>query len=241
MHGTIITGASRGLGAALVARWLAAGCRVVAIARDCSALPEHPQLATLDADLADSLLLPLIMERALSALGDCSQLSLINNAGSVQPIALAGQLPDEAVLHAIALNLTAPILLSNAFIAQTGHCTTRRLLNISSGAAVNPYPGWSVYGTTKAGLDHFTRTLVAEQAHAANPVRAVSLYPGVIDTAMQADIRAADPAQFPNLPRFTALKAEGQLTAPADCADAIWQWLNTDTFDQAPVADLRHL
>jgi len=67
VNGYVVTGASRGLGAALTAQLLRDGGRVVAVARDCSALPEHPQLITLDADLADSSLLPLLLERALVA------------------------------------------------------------------------------------------------------------------------------------------------------------------------------
>ncbi|WP_147694141.1 SDR family NAD(P)-dependent oxidoreductase [Vogesella mureinivorans] len=242
MNGYIVTGASRGLGAALVAQLLADGGHVVAIARDCSPLPPHPQLATIDADLADSHLLPLLAERALAQLASCSSLTLINNAGTVQPIASIGSFADGVAEQALALNLTAPIVLCNAFVAHTaGFGGQRRVLNISSGAAANAYPGWAVYCASKAGLDHFTRTLALEQQAAANPVLAVSLYPGVVDTGMQGEIRAADPAHFPNLPRFTALKAEGQLTQPADCAAAICRYLHGSNFGQQAVADIRLL
>jgi len=242
VNGYIVTGASRGLGAALVAQLLADGGRVVAIARDCSALPPHPQLATIDADLADSHLLPLLAERALAQLASCSSLTLINNAGTVQPIASIGSFADGVAEQALALNLTAPIVLCNAFVAHTaGFGGPRRVLNISSGAAANAYPGWAVYCASKAGLDHFTRTLALEQQAAANPVLAVSLYPGVVDTGMQGEIRAADPAHFPNLPRFTALKAEGQLTQPADCAAAMCRYLHSAGFGQQAVADIRLL
>lgn len=242
MNGHIVTGASRGLGAALVARLLADGGRVVAIARDCSTLPAHPLLATIDADLADSHLLPLLAERALAQLAGCSSLTLINNAGTVQPIASVGSYPDGEAALALALNLTAPVVLCDAFLRHTADFSgQRRVLNISSGAAANPYPGWSVYCASKAGLDHFTRTLAVEQQAVANPVLAVSLYPGVVDTGMQGEIRAADPAHFPNLPRFTALKAEGQLTAPADCAAAICRYLASPAFGSQPVADIRQL
>ena len=242
MNGIIVTGASRGLGASLVHQLLQDGARVVAIARDCSALPPHTQLVTIDADLADSSLLPLLAERALAALSGCTSLALINNAGTVQPIAQVGAYPDGTAEQALALNLTAPIVLCNAFVARTASFDgVRRVLNISSGAAANAYPGWSVYCAGKAGLDHFTRALAVEQAATANPVLAVSLYPGVVDTGMQSEIRAADPAQFPNLPRFTALKAEGQLSSPAATASAICQYLCSAAFGGQPVADIRTL
>ena len=242
MNGYLVTGASRGLGAALVAQLLADGGRVVAIARDCSPLPAHPQLTTIDADLADSPLLPLLAERALAQLAGCHSLTLINNAGTVQPITSVGSFADGAAEQALALNLTAPVVLCNAFVAHSaGFAGMRRVLNISSGAAATPYPGWAVYCASKAGLDHFTRTLAVEQQTAANPVLAVSLYPGVVDTGMQSEIRAADPAHFPNLPRFTALKADGQLTQPADCAAAICRYLASPAFGSQPVVDIRQL
>ncbi|MGL6045588.1 MAG: SDR family NAD(P)-dependent oxidoreductase, partial [Vogesella sp.] len=191
---------------------------------------------------ADSHLLPLLAERALAQLASCASLTLINNAGTVQPIASVGSFADGVAEQALALNLTAPVVLCNAFVAHTaGFGGQRRVLNISSGAAANAYPGWAVYCASKAGLDHFTRTLALEQQAAANPVLAVSLYPGVVDTGMQGEIRAADPAHFPNLPRFTALKTEGQLTQPADCAAAICRYLHSAGFGQQAVADIRLL
>lgn len=241
MNGYLITGASRGLGAELVAQALAAGSRVVAIARDCSTLLEHPQLITLEADLADSSLLPLIAERALAALAGCDSLTLINNAGSVQPIASVGSYPDGSAETALSLNLIAPVLLCNAFIALTqGFGGVRRILNISSGAAANALPGWSVYCAGKAGLDHFTRALVLEQQAAAKPVLAVSLYPGVIDTGMQSEIRSADPAHFPNLPRFTAMKQDGALSTASATAGDILAYLAKAEFGSQSVDDIRN-
>ncbi|SCK23410.1 SDR family NAD(P)-dependent oxidoreductase [Vogesella sp. LIG4] len=241
MKAAIVTGASRGLGAALSAQLLADGYRVAAIARDCGSLPQHPQLITLDADLADSQLLPLIMERALAALGSCASYTLINNAGTVQPIASADALPDAATLQAVALNLSAPMLLCSHFLAHTPASSQRRIINISSGAAANPYPGWAVYCATKAGLDHFTRTLAVEQAAREVPALAVSLYPGVIDTGMQAEIRSADPSAFPGRPRFEALKADGELTTPEAAAARIVGYLDSPAFGSQSVLDIRQL
>lgn len=242
MNAYIVTGASRGLGAALVAQLLAQGGQVFAIARDTGSLPAHAQLMTLDADLADSSLLPLLMQRALAALGTADSITLINNAGTVQPIAQVGAYPAGEAERAIALNLTAPLLLCDAFIAHSHHHHgLRRVLNISSGAAATPYAGWSVYCASKAGIDHFTRTLAVEQAATVNPVRAVSLYPGVIDTTMQSEIRAADVAQFPGKARFDALKADGQLSTPAAAASAIISYLHSSAFGSVPVMDIRQL
>lgn len=241
MNGYIVTGASRGLGAALVAQLLAHGGSVVAIARDCAALPAHDRLSRIDADLCEHAQLPALMARALALLGPCDSLTLINNAGTVTPIALVGACPDADISQAVALNLTAPMVLGNAFVALSSACRTRRLLCISSGAAAKPYPGWSVYCATKAGLDHYVRTLAAEQALEAQPLAAVSLYPGVIDTGMQAQIRASDSRQFPQKARFDALKAERQLSSPQAAASAICDYLLSPAFGREAVVDIRTL
>jgi NADP-dependent 3-hydroxy acid dehydrogenase YdfG len=114
-----------------------------------------------------------------------------------------------------------------------------RILNISSGAAVTAYPGWSVYGGTKAGLDHFSRTVAAEQT--GNAVKVVSLYPGVIDTGMQETIRHSDPELFPNKERFDKLKSEGQLATPEATARRVLDYLNSAAFGSEAVVDVRSL
>ena len=61
------------------------------------------------------------------------------------------------------------------------------------------------YCAVKAGLDHFSRSVALDQAHMPHPARIVSLAPGVIDTDMQVQLRAGDPALFPDLARFVEL------------------------------------
>lgn len=249
MKGAIVTGASRGLGLALSQQLLEQGYQVVGMARHAS--PAIQTLSKLWPDafrfltvnLTDSRGLHGVMAEALEWLHNATeQLLLINNAGVVTPIATAGYYPAEQVAEAIAVNLTAPMLLTDAFLQLSEELSTdRRLLNVSSGAAIKVYPGWGVYGSTKAGLDHFCRHVAAEQQQQVNPARVVALYPGVVDTEMQTRIRASDPAQFPNKPRFDALKREGGLSQPEDAASAIIGYLLSPQFGDAPVVDLRNL
>ncbi|MCP9760418.1 SDR family NAD(P)-dependent oxidoreductase [Aquitalea sp. S1-19] len=186
-HGILLTGASRGLGAALARTLATKDSDLVCIARQSDetlTLPEGARLAWVQADLADSALLELVAERALAALGTgpFATLTLINNAGTVAPIAPCGHYPQGGVEHALALNTLAPMLLCNAFLAwAAGRGAQVRILNISSGAAASAIAGWSVYGASKAALDHFSRCVAAEQASLPDGARVVSLYPGVKD------------------------------------------------------------
>jgi NAD(P)-dependent dehydrogenase (short-subunit alcohol dehydrogenase family) len=248
MHGVIVTGASRGLGLALTHALLADGARVVALARSTSfeltrladAYPQH--LATLLVDLADSDKLPQAGKEMVAALGagPFSSLTLINNAGVVTPVAPAGAYPPAEAIRAVHVNLLAPMLLTDALLKHAEALAPQlRILNISSGAAVTAYPGWSVYGGTKAGLDHFSRTVAAEQT--GNAVKVVSLYPGVIDTGMQETIRHSDPELFPNKERFDKLKSEGQLATPEATARRVLDYLNSAAFGSEAVVDVRSL
>lgn len=248
MHGVILTGASRGLGLALTHALLVGGAKVIALSRTTSfeltrlaeAYPQH--LTTLLGDLAESDKVAQLGKEAFAALGKgpFTSLTLINNAGVVTPVAPAGAYPPAEATRAVQINLLAPILLTDAFLkASANLAEPRRVLNISSGAAVTAYPGWSVYGSTKAGLDHFTRT-VAEEQHA-NGVKIVSLYPGVIDTGMQETIRESDPALFPNKPRFDSLKADGLLSSPEITAKRILDYLDSAAFGTEPVVDIRNV
>ena len=70
-------------------------------------------------------------------------------------------------------------------------------------------------------------------------VQIISLAPGIIDTDMQAEIRAASCKDFPLQSRFQALKEQGQLSAPAVTAKMIAQYIEAATFGQTTIADIR--
>lgn len=243
MHAYIITGASRGLGHALACHVAGLGHAVAGIARQASLSLEGDDIIAIDADLAGPDAANAVRYALqLLPLTDCSSVTLINNAGTVAPIALAGHYPDEQVAQALTLNLVTPILTTNAFLAATaGLALSRRVLNISSGAARSAYPGWGVYGAGKAGLDHFSRVANLEQADNETPARIVALYPGVVDTDMQDTIRRSPAEAFPLLERFIGLKQDGQLTAPAVAAAKIIDFLDSAAFGDTPVVDIREL
>jgi NAD(P)-dependent dehydrogenase (short-subunit alcohol dehydrogenase family) len=236
----ILTGHSRGLGAAIADALLAAGIPVLALARHGNAelAARHPDLLTeIALDLGDpSALASWLASGALDQfLGDTSDVLLINNAGTLGPVAPAGRQQAEAIIHAVSLNVTGPLLLANALAARPG---ALRILHVSSGAARDAYPGWSIYGATKAALDHHARAVAQERRP---DLRICSLAPGVVDTEMQAEVRQATPEQFPLVERFRALKRDGLLAAPAAVAAKLVAYLRSDDFGRQPVADLRTL
>ena len=93
------------------------------------------------------------------------------------------------------------------------------LVNISSGAGRSAYVGWGVYCASKAAVDHLSRVLAQEGRE--DDLRVASLAPGVVDTDMQALIRATPIEAFPTVERFTDLKVDGAFNDPDWVADRI--------------------
>lgn len=219
MRTVVLTGVSRGLGAALFDGLARRGDRVVALGRrftgaqQAAAAAEPARVRLLTADLAGQQLPPLAGELAGAA-----SVALVHNAGVIEPIGAVGTLPADRVVEAVAVNLTAPVLLTNAFLAAVPPAARRVLiLFFSSGAARRVVPGWGVYCATKAGGEMFFEALAGQLA-GDDRYTVDSVNPGVMDTGMQAQIRSAD---FPDRDRFVGLHESGSLQAPADVAAKI--------------------
>ena len=237
----IISGHSRGLGEAIAGVLLERGVEVVGLSRgkcDHLALRFGDALREFQIDLGDaSALAALLQDMEIQRwLADAELALLINNAGTLQPMGLLGSHGATPLARGLTLNLLAPLILSDAFCAATQGMADRRILHVSSGAARKPYPGWGAYGASKAGLDHHAR-VVSEEAQAG--LRIASVAPGVLDTAMQAEIRAVGVVDFPQRARFDDLHRSGQLVPPADSARRLVRYLMSDEFGRVPVTDLR--
>lgn len=243
----ILTGASRGLGAALARGLLKPGTRLVTLARRADpelaaqARAAGVALEEIQVDLSDAQAATEAAQRIGRAIPrDAKRYLLINNAGTVHPVANTAALDDSAAIgQAFTLNVTAVMLLTAQFLkAVDGLTAERRIINISSGAGRNPSAGWGVYCATKAALDMYSRVINAE--HGPAGVRVVSLAPGIVDTGMQADIRASDRSAFPALERFQEFHSTGKLAAPADVAAKILAYLDRDDFGQTEIDDIRN-
>jgi benzil reductase ((S)-benzoin forming) len=241
MTKAILTGHTKGLGAALAAELMGRGIAVLGLARGSAAdlAARFPQaLVQVELDLADSAALAAWL--AGGALTDwiagAESVLLINNAGTVQPVGpLASQDP-AAIARAVALNVAAPMMLASAVAAARGLRTETRIVHVSSGAGRSPYPGWSVYCATKAALDQHARAVALDQDV---NLRICSLAPGVVDTGMQAEIRATPLERFPLRQRFDELKRAGELADPAQCARQFVDFVLDQHFGKSPIEDLR--
>jgi NAD(P)-dependent dehydrogenase (short-subunit alcohol dehydrogenase family) len=238
----ILTGHSRGLGAALASQLLERGIPVLALARAHNAelAQRHPQLLQQQAlDLADAGAVQqwLADGQLQGFLADAPAALLINNAGMVQPVGPMSVQAGADVARAISLNISTPLMLAAA-LCQVLPAQEKRVVHISSGAGRTGYAGWSVYCASKAALDNHARAAMLD---AVPGLRICSLAPGVIDTDMQAEIRSAPQENFPMRERFLALKREGNLSSPEDCARKLLAYVLGPAFGKEAVADLREV
>lgn len=238
----ILTGASRGLGAALAQALMQPGHRLICVARgDNAELRAQAAAAgvTLDwhqVDLSDAHAAEAWMTKTLAALPAFANVTLVLNAGAVEPIGTIDTLRADTLLPHLQLNLAGPMALTAALLRGTAAWNAqRRVLAISSGAARRPIAGWAAYCTGKAGLDMFVRAINADGD---TSVRAVALAPGVIDTDMQRTIRGAD---FAGVQRFRDLHTHGELVSPQDAAARIAAYLVRPDFGATELDDLRNI
>ncbi|MBD79066.1 MAG: short-chain dehydrogenase [Crocinitomicaceae bacterium] len=212
-----ITGTSRGLGLAFAEEILKdENNLVIGIGRQCEI--EHANYSHKRLDLADTV------EVAKFRFGQhqkADKVVLINNAGTLGEIKYVGGLDNKELVNALHINLVSPCVLMNNFLTayRNEQNLEKVILNISSGAAVNPYDGWSAYCTSKAGLNMFSEVISSEKEIAKiRGLKIFSIAPGVIETAMQDQIRTADKKDFNQVDRFVELKNEGGLQSPTETA-----------------------
>lgn len=212
-----VTGGTSGLGLALVRELLGRGARVAFVARTRARVEtiarENTGAHGIAGDVASK---DDIYPIALQVVGELGGLDvLVNNASDLGPVPLA-MLSDtecEDLDRAFATNVLGPFRLTKALMGALAASAREGcgavVLNISSDAAVNAYPGWGAYGASKAALHHLSR--IWGEEHSADGVRFLSLDPGDMDTPMHA-------AAIPDADLST-LKAPEQ--AARELADAI--------------------
>lgn len=216
-----ITGASRGLGAAL-AGTVPFPAFVVDISR--SGGP-NAEIGHIGVDLSEpSAWEPLGDEiRSLVGEHDPNRTVMVHNAGVLEPIGFAGEVDTEAYVSNVVVNSAAGQVLGHLYLqAVAGRPGRHELIMISSGAARGVYPGWSSYGAAKAALDQWVRNVGAEQ-EIRGGVTVAAIAPGVVDTGMQELIRDTDQADFPSVERFWDLKRDGDLADPETAASKVWK------------------
>ncbi len=237
----IITGGSRGLGAALVKFFIDQGDHVVEVSR--SGTNQIKGLRSYEFDLSGNASKADLMAKIFSdfPIHNYQSITLTNNAGMVDPIKHIDQLEERSVEQNVLVNLVAPISLTAAFLKLSSAFKGVRVIsNISTGVAKNPKASWAVYSAAKAGLESFSEALAKEFSNNSK-VKIINFEPGIIDTEMQALIRSTSPEDFSEVDKFLKFKNENQLLEPRVVAEALGSLTlnsNLPQFSRVSVYDL---
>jgi len=206
----LITGAGRGIGRATSLRLASDGYDIVGLSRNERELAETQRLVT---DVGtECLMVPTDVtdadqvDRAVSAAVDKFQRIdvAVNNAG-VAPLSKIPEMSLEEFERCVAVNINAVFFLCQDVMPIMASQGSGIIINISSAASFDPFPGFAVYGGTKAFVNVFTRALAAEGAN--EGIRAFAIAPGAVETRA---LRGA----FPEFPAEHCLE-------PADVADVV--------------------
>ncbi len=201
--GIAVTGGTSGLGLALVRELLNRGAQVAFVARRREGVErvvrEHKGAHGIVGDVSKKGDIHPIAIQIVGALGGLDV--LVNNASDLgpTPLALCADTECEDLERALATNLLGPFRLTKALLgtlassARDGRGAV--VLNISSDAAVNPYPRWGAYSASKAALHHLSRIWNAELAD--RGIHFLSLDPGDMDTPLHAvAVPEANPSEL---------------------------------------------
>lgn len=213
----LISGASRGLGAETALAAAQLGADVILTARSeeglagtaqrIAALEKGTSVETVSGDLASAEFCSTLAER-VSAMGPLH--AVVLNAAQIEPIGMVEDLDEKEWLKCVQVNLTSPFLLARRFLPVLSE-TGGRFITVGTGAATSPLPSWSAYCSTKAALLMLMRVIASEKPE----ITAFSFAPGVVNTAMQQNIRDRKelmPAQLGEY--FANLHSTGQLEPP---------------------------
>ncbi len=190
----LITGASKGIGAATARHLAAEGWSVACLARSDGALKDlvteieeaGGKAIAITADVADNSAMKAAIERTVDTFGSLDL--LVNNAGLIDPIARLEDSDPEAWSTIVDVNLKGVYYgIRHALPAMKAN-GGGTIINISSGAANNPMEGWSHYCATKAAVKMLTAQVHREEGP---HIRSIGLSPGTVATDMQVSIKGS--------------------------------------------------
>jgi 3-oxoacyl-[acyl-carrier protein] reductase len=201
----IVTGASRGIGAAAAEALAAAGAAVMLTARDGKLTGEVVDriaaaggtAAALGCDVADYAAVEGLVQATTQRFGQPD--ILVNNAGVIEPIATIAQSDPVAWAKNVEINLVGAFNAVRAVLPGMIAAGGGTIVNVSSGAALRPLEGWSAYCSGKAGMAMLTQAIKLEES--AHGIRVFGFQPGTTDTDMQVLIRASGMNMISKIPR----------------------------------------
>lgn len=201
----IVTGASRGVGAAAALALAKAGASVMLGARDAARLAKVAaditaiggKAVAMACDMSDYAAVERLVAETEAKLGPVDV--LVNNAGVIEPIAPIWEADPAVWARNIEVNLVGCFNGVRAVLARMIAAGGGTIINVSSGAGVRPLEGWSAYSSGKAGLAMLTRAIALETGD--KNIRVYGFSPGTTDTDMQAAIRASGINIISQIPR----------------------------------------
>lgn len=246
----IITGTSRGLGEAIAKQLLNENNHIFCISRSINAeLVNEAKLkkCKLDYfkfDLSITEEIPNLIDKIFSEinLNEEDSIYLINNAGVIKPIKPIEDSKYNDIALNVNINLIAPMILVSNFIKKTEQISIeKRILSITSGAAVRPFDGWSTYCASKAGINMFTKTVAIEQERKDNNLKIAAFSPGIIDTSMQGEIRNSKEEDFSMIDTFINFKKDNKLRSPKVVAEIVLKVVCDKNFTQGEIYNIKDL
>jgi NAD(P)-dependent dehydrogenase (short-subunit alcohol dehydrogenase family) len=226
----LITGASRGIGAAAARAFADAGAKVVLAARstdDIKAIAAEigETAIALPCDVSDPTAVQAVVAQTIAHFGALD--ILIGNAGMIEPISLLAETDLDAFSTAVDVNFKGVFYGMRAVLP---HMTARgsdTIITVSSGAAHGPMQGWPTYCSTKAGAYMLTRA--ADLENRDKGIRVLGLSPGTVATQMQREIKASGVNRVSELDWSDHIPPEWPAKALVwMCSDAADPYLGTD-------------
>ena len=224
----LVTGGGKGIGLAVVQRFLKEGARVVALDVDAVALsrlrrrfPED-RLLLIEADVSDSAAVEAAVGSASAWLGGVDALA---NVAGVDLLADVEAMSVEAWSRVLAINLTGPMLMMRACYPHLRVSGGGTIVNVSSGAGLSPLLHRTAYCASKAGLQMASKSLAMEAA--AFGIRVNCVCPGAVETELFRSGLDSAPDPQAAYEAVRARYALKRVAAPEEIADAIF-WLTSD-------------
>lgn len=217
----LVTGGGRGIGRATALELARRGAKIALAARSASEIEAvaneirelgRPALAVQVELLEGGPAIQALVAQVEAKLGPLD--ILINNAAMAGPFGPGWEIDPDEWARAVQINLIAPFRLAHAVLPGMRERGWGRIINVSSGAARNPIERAGPYSVTKAGIDMLTKQMGLELGDSG--VVTISVYPGIVDTAMQTTIReqSVEKLGAATATRFHNYHASGQLQAP---------------------------